>query len=149
MIERQQLHERVILLGALSHASVRATLTQGHLFLNCSLTESFCVAILEAVCCGLAVCATRVGGVPEVLPDHQWVRYAEPNVGALVEVLSEMIPMVKHVKPRELHESVKHMYNWHRVSARTERVYESVLQSENIPLAERLLEYFDNFFNSF
>jgi phosphatidylinositol glycan class A protein len=36
--------------------------------LNTSLTESFCIAILEAACCGLLVVTTDVGGVPEVLP---------------------------------------------------------------------------------
>ena len=44
----------------------RDVLVRGHIFLNCSLTESFCIAILEAACCGLFVVSTRVGGVPEV-----------------------------------------------------------------------------------
>jgi phosphatidylinositol N-acetylglucosaminyltransferase subunit A len=39
---------------------------RGHVFLNCSLTESFCIAILEAASCGLFVVSTNVGGVPEV-----------------------------------------------------------------------------------
>jgi phosphatidylinositol glycan class A protein len=39
---------------------------QGHIFLNASLTEAFCIAIVEAAACGLLVVSTRVGGVPEV-----------------------------------------------------------------------------------
>lgn len=31
-----------------------------------SLTEAFCIAILEAASCGLLTVSTRVGGVPEV-----------------------------------------------------------------------------------
>eukprot|EP00983_Pelagomonas_calceolata_P028384 888944-Pelagomonas_calceolata.AAC.4 len=38
---------------------------QGHIFLNASLTEAFCIAIVEAAACGLLVVSTRVGGVPE------------------------------------------------------------------------------------
>jgi phosphatidylinositol glycan class A protein len=68
MRERFQLHDRVELLGAVSHHNVRDTLVRGHIFLNCSLTESFCIALLEAASCGLFVVSTRVGGVPEVLP---------------------------------------------------------------------------------
>lgn len=30
-----------------------------------SLTEAFCIAILEAASCGLLTVSTRVGGVPE------------------------------------------------------------------------------------
>lgn len=65
-----QLHDRVELLGAVPHTGVRDVLVRGHLFLNCSLTEAFCIAILEAACCGLRVVSTNVGGVPEVLPPH-------------------------------------------------------------------------------
>lgn len=48
MRERHQLHDRVELLGAVPHKNVRDVLTRGHIFLNCSLTEAFCIAILEA-----------------------------------------------------------------------------------------------------
>ena len=52
-----QLHDRVVLLGALTPSQVRETLNRGHLFLNCSLTEAFCIAILEAARFGcLQIC---------------------------------------------------------------------------------------------
>jgi hypothetical protein len=35
-------------------------------FVNASLTEAFCMAIVEAASAGLLVVSTRVGGVPEV-----------------------------------------------------------------------------------
>ncbi|XP_021101017.1 phosphatidylinositol N-acetylglucosaminyltransferase subunit A isoform X2 [Heterocephalus glaber] len=53
--ERYQLHDRVHLLGALQHKDVRNVLVQGHIFLNTSLTEAFCMAIVEAASCGLQV----------------------------------------------------------------------------------------------
>lgn len=46
---------RVRLLGALEHKDVRGVLVQGHIFLNTSLTEAFCMAIVEGACCGLQV----------------------------------------------------------------------------------------------
>lgn len=47
---------RVRLLGALEHKDVRGVLVQGHIFLNTSLTEAFCMAIVEGASCGLQVC---------------------------------------------------------------------------------------------
>jgi hypothetical protein len=41
----------VELLGAVPHKNVRDVLIRGHIFLNCSLTEAFCIAILEAAWC--------------------------------------------------------------------------------------------------
>ncbi|KAJ3204602.1 hypothetical protein HDU67_009406, partial [Dinochytrium kinnereticum] len=77
MREKHVLQDRVTVLGAVKHSEVRSVLTQGHIFLNTSLTEAFCIAIVEAACCGLLVVSTKVGGVPEVLPDHMIV-FAQP-----------------------------------------------------------------------
>ena len=59
---------KVEFLGDAKHEDVPNILRRGDIFLNCSLTEAFCTAIVEAASCGLLVVATAVGGVPEVLP---------------------------------------------------------------------------------
>ena len=61
MIEKYELYQRVELLGQVPHVNVREVLVKGHMFLNCSLTESFCIAILEAASCGLYIVSTAVG----------------------------------------------------------------------------------------
>lgn len=58
------LRDRVTLLGNLQHTQVPALLQSAHVFLNCSLTEAFCMAILEAASCGCHVVSTNVGGIP-------------------------------------------------------------------------------------
>ena len=45
---------------------VPTVLARGCVFLNTSLTEAFCMALVEAAAAGLLVASTRVGGVPEV-----------------------------------------------------------------------------------
>ena len=81
---------RVKLLGELDHSIVRDVMVQGHIFLNTSITESFCIAILEAACCGLLVVTTDVGGVPEVLPPHM-VYLAKTKVDELFLKVIEAI----------------------------------------------------------
>ena len=51
------LRERGTLLGNVPHARVSDVLQRAHVCLICSLTESFCIAILEAACCGCLVVA--------------------------------------------------------------------------------------------
>ena len=53
-------------------------LNRGSIFLNTSLTEAFGIAILEAACAGLYVVSTRVGGVPEILPEDM-ISFADPD----------------------------------------------------------------------
>ena len=50
---------------------VAPLLAQTDLLLMTSLSESFCLAALEAMACGAPVLATRVGGLPEVVSHGQ------------------------------------------------------------------------------
>ena len=54
-LRERGLQDRVILLGALKHSEVRNVLIKGQIFLNTSLTEAYCMAIVEAASCGLVV----------------------------------------------------------------------------------------------
>ena len=75
---------------------MRDVLRRGHIFLNTSLTESFCIAILEAACCGLLVVTTDVGGVPEVLPPHM-AYLAKPDEKSIFRELRSAINNVNKI----------------------------------------------------
>ena len=80
MREKYNIKHRVEMLGGLHHSQVAKTLCRGHIFLNTSLTEAFCIAILEAASCGLICVSTNVGGIPEVLPpDMIYLAPAKPE----------------------------------------------------------------------
>jgi len=141
MVEREHLQDRVEFLGSVPHVEVRSVLVQGHIFLNCSLTESFCIAILEAACCGLLVVSTCVGGVPEVLPSDM-VLLAPPNVPAIVENVKQAVKRQTNsetaVDPWGNHERLKKMYSWHRVAQQTSKVYDTIMHQERRSLSDRL-----------
>jgi phosphatidylinositol N-acetylglucosaminyltransferase subunit A len=142
MVERERLQERVEFLGSVPHAQVRDVLVRGHVFLNCSLTESFCIAILEAASCGLLVVSTNVGGVPEVLPDDM-ILLAEPKLPAMVDSVVRAIERQSSqpVNPLATHERVKSMYSWQRVALETEQVYDGVLGQQRRSFIERMSCY--------
>lgn len=139
MRERWGLAGRVQLLGAVPHAEVPALLHRGAIFLNCSLTESFCMAILEAACAGCHVVSTAVGGVPEVLPPHMVTLSAEASAEALLEALALALPRAAAVDAAAQHEEAARLYTWPAVAARTEALYDVVAAGAPQPLAERFL----------
>ncbi len=141
--EKYQLQGRVQMLGTVEHSRVRNVLVQGDIFLNTSLTEAFCIAIVEAACCGLQVVSTRVGGVPEVLPPDL-ICLADPSVRALTESLEQAIEdsiagnMYSH---KEVHERVRKLYTWPDVARRTECVYDRVHAHTEIHVEGRIKKY--------
>ena len=131
MTQKHGLTSRVTLLGNVPHERVVDVLRRAHVFLNCSLTESFCIAILEAACVGCLVVATGVGGVPEVLPPDL-LFLAEPEPEALVAALSDAIAALPKTErsekkselvPAAIHARVREMYSWEDVASRLETVY--------------------------
>ncbi|EFC49860.1 N-acetylglucosaminyl-phosphatidylinositol biosynthetic protein [Naegleria gruberi] len=143
MIERYELFDRVELLGAKPYHEIPSVLQRGHLFLNTSLTEAFCMAILEAASCGLFAVSTNVGGVREVLPDNDMVLLANPDPLSLCEAMEKAIEChVYNTDPIQTHERVCEMYNWDKVVACTEALYvESMHTCKERGLLETITSY--------
>jgi phosphatidylinositol glycan class A protein len=139
VVENNNLFDRVKLLGAIPSHKVRDVLIQGDIFLNCSLTEAFGISIIEAASCGLLIVSTRVGGVPEILPEDM-MNLAEPNVQDIVSTLSRLIinlPTIQ-VEPEVFHHRVEKMYNWSKIGLRTEKVYDKIIATSSPQVYDRL-----------
>jgi len=73
-------------LGALPHERVLGMMQGADLFVHCSEHEGLPVAIMEAMCAGLAVVASPVGGVPELVDEGTTGFMAAPDdVGGYAE----------------------------------------------------------------
>lgn len=141
MREKHSLQERVEMLGAVPHAQVQSVLVRGHIFLNSSLTEAFCIAILEAASCGLLTVSTRVGGVPEVLPPDMIV-LAEPVPEDMISAIGKAIKLLPKIDTYTMHVRMKDLYSWNDVALRTVVVYDRALISDNVNLLQRLSRYY-------
>ncbi|XP_013116020.2 phosphatidylinositol N-acetylglucosaminyltransferase subunit A [Stomoxys calcitrans] len=97
--EKANMQDRVQMIGAVEHAQVRDYLVQGHIFLNTSLTEAYCMAIVEAAACGLQVVSTRVGGIPEVLPDSLII-LTEPEVDSIYDGIMKAIKRLTNFREK-------------------------------------------------
>ena len=128
MLERNVLQDKVELLGSVRHEEVRDVMVRGDIYLHPSLTEAFGTVIVEAASCGLYVVCTRVGGIPEVLPQHM-TTFAKPEEDDIVLATSKAISALRsnRVRTDRFHDQVKMMYSWRDVAERTERVYEGII----------------------
>jgi len=142
-VKQHHLHDRVTLLGSVPHDQVRNVLVKGDIFLNTSLIEAFCMAVVEAASCGLQVVSTNVGGLPEVLPP-KLIKLTEPSVDSLiagVQLALDDLKANKFVSPIEAHQIIERSYSWRDVARQTERVYTSVMQEPVLNLKDRIKRY--------
>ncbi|PIO67449.1 glycosyltransferase, group 1 family protein, partial [Teladorsagia circumcincta] len=111
MREQYHLHSRVTLLGTLPHDMVREVLVQGQIFINTSLTEAFCMSIVEA---------------------------ASLLVDALSDAIRKR-ERKQLMDPVQKHRAVSDMYYWPNVAKRTELVYKDAMRQPT-PLWRRGLK---------
>lgn len=144
MREKYFLQERVSLIGAVKHEEVRDVMVKGDIYLHPSLTEAFGTVIVEAASCGLYVVTTKVGGIPEVLPQHMTL-FAEPEEDSLVNALLHAIDKVAsgEIDTSLFHLEVAQMYSWDDIAKRTENVYNSLwCRDTAVSLITKLLKYY-------
>jgi N-acetyl-alpha-D-glucosaminyl L-malate synthase BshA len=114
-----------------AHRQVAPILAQADLLLMPSLAESFCLAALEAMACGVPVLATDVGGLPEVVVHGKTgllFPLKEPQVAVdlAVQLLSNQ---VWHRAMRKAALDQAKVYEQGRVVTAYESFYEDLLAS--------------------
>ncbi len=139
MVQNSGLKDRVILFGSLPHHKVRDVMVQGHIYLNTSLTEAFCIAILEAASTGLYVVATDVGGVGEVLPENM-ITLVQPDKDSLIKGLKSAIENYdqKREECKSYNDQLRKTYNLDKVAGKTIEVYNKALRNNDRSIINRL-----------
>ena len=109
--------------------NVAPILAHSHLLIMPSLSESFCLAALEAMACGVPVLATNVGGLPEVVV-HVKTGFLFPSgnhslaVKLAVNLLSNEAIRIKIAKAATLHAQ---KFDQGEIISRYEDLYSKVI----------------------
>lgn len=139
VIDENNLEDRVIIVGEIKHSEVGNFLRSGDVFLNTSLTETFCMAILEAAMCGLHVVSTNVGGIHEVLPS-ELITFAKPTSEDLATKVIQTVNNVDKGTNLKLYSFLKDKYSWNRIAEETEKLYLSI-EDTKMTISERIKLY--------
>lgn len=124
-IDENDLHSQVKLLEEVDYEHVPDFLRGADIFLNTSLTEAFCLAILEAAACGLLVVSTNVGGIHEVL-GSDGVLFCEPTAEEIARQLFNASNMIDQHDPFKIYKLISQKYNWKTVAKQVEDIYYSI-----------------------
>jgi phosphatidylinositol glycan class A protein len=128
LVKEFKIENQVKFLGFTKIERVPEILSSGDIFLNPSVSEAFCIAILEAAACGAYVLTTNVGGISEILP-HDFLTLSNPTSEDLIRNLCKILDEKIYLKKQNYNEFISEYYNWHRVAAQTLEVYIEVLKN--------------------
>jgi L-malate glycosyltransferase len=115
-------------------------LSTADVFLLPSSQESFGLAALEAMACGVPVVASRVGGMPEVIVDGKTGFVCDPSdAGVMAERAIELLldASRREAMAREAAADVRARFSADAVVPRYEAFYEEVLTRGLSPFAKR------------
>ena len=87
LVASRGLQERVTLLGSVDHALLPSWIRASDLVSLPSHNEGVPNVLLEAMSCGTPVVATRVGGIPEVVPDSNGILVNHGDISELTQAL--------------------------------------------------------------
>ncbi|KMV65388.1 glycosyltransferase [Encephalitozoon cuniculi EcunIII-L] len=121
VLDENELYDRVEIIHEVDHERVGEIMRRGDVFLNTSLTETFCITIVEAASCGLHVVSTNVGGIHEVLPPDM-ITFSRITPEDIARKVLEVLGKSGH-NPQDYNKRLKNVYSWERVARMTEKVY--------------------------
>ena len=147
----EQLGDKAVYHGTLSHSDLAALMGQSHLFILPSFFEGVPLVLMEALACGCRVICTDLPGVKEILnpPDNELVHFFplppletldspfkkdEPELESkLAEVLANVIRQIRENPTLNLERITKRAapYTWSKIFDRIEQVYFSAVASTN------------------
>lgn len=125
------LTDRVRITGFVPHDQVPAVLAHIDLFVMPSAYEELGSALVEAMCVGLPIVATRVGGVPDLIDDGETGVLVPPDdSGALASAIDGLLsdPVRATLLAKRAQAAVAR-YDWAQLATSVHDVYRSVLQT--------------------
>lgn len=126
---RLGLHQ-VVFRGELHRPEVAAVLRDSDLFVLASRIETFSVATIEAMACGLPVVVTACGGPEELVGPDSGVIVPKENPPAMAEALDHTLSNLDRFRPKEIAREVAGRFSAEVVGARLRQVYDRTLAVE-------------------
>ena len=132
LIKKNNLTDRVKLLGYINNADLDQYLKAADIFILPSIGDSFGIVFLEAMACGLPIIAAKAGGVAEVVKNGFNGLLAEPND---LDSLKKAIIELKNNPDERVKFGLNSLarvkeFNWEEIAEQYFKLYKKVLPEE-------------------
>lgn len=122
------LNENVFFEKEIPYSEVAWRMQQSSALLLFSRYENLPCIVLEALCCGLPVISSRVGGLAEVINDSNGLLVEKENIAELVKAMRQIIDGYQHYNRPAIAAAASALYNYAVVGNSIANAYSDVLK---------------------
>jgi len=119
------LEEKIKFTGEISYAEVAEIVRSASAFVSFSNYENQPCSILEALCCGVPVIATKVGGIPEVINSQNGIIIDPLNESQLLQAMEMMMDNFKKFDLESIAKDAKMKFSYNAVGRQLCLLYQS------------------------
>jgi glycosyltransferase involved in cell wall biosynthesis len=120
----------VRLIGEVTYQEVASQMQKASAFLLFSRYENFPCVIIEALCCGLPVIASDVGGISEAVDDTNGILVQSENGEQLIQAMNKMIDGYESFNRLEIAEKAKGAYSFEVIGKEIFELYARELKDK-------------------
>ena len=132
LAKKLNIEDKVVFTGEVDSDSVRKEMLNADVFVFPSRSETFGVALIEAMSCGLPVVSTACGGPEEIVDDNTGILVEPENVGALQIGMEWAIVNVNTMDPQKIRENVIKRFGSKQFLYNIENIYEIVFHQNKL-----------------
>ena len=125
------LNDTVFFLPAVSYVTVAQHMQQSSALVLFSRFENLPCVVLEALCCGLPVISSRVGGVPEVVNETNGILVNSENIDQLVNAMQAMIDNYVLYDKISIAKKATDEFNYNTIGSQYSAIYKTILSNSN------------------
>lgn len=116
--------------GEVAYQQVAKEMQLAECFILFSNIENSPCVIGEALCCGLPVIATNVGGIPELVDETNSILVDAGNDGTLAIAMQEVMENYSRYNNKKIAEKAKHFFSYPVISKQLDDIYSTVLTNQ-------------------
>lgn len=124
--QKAVLNNNVFIRPAVSYPQVAREMQQSSALLLFSRFENLPCVVLEALCCGLPVLSSRVGGIDEVVDSSNGLLVDSENVPQLVAAMKKMIDQYAVYNRADIAAKAKDVFSYEAVGAQYVNWYKKI-----------------------